>query len=187
MREPRKGREEESPDFSTKMRPPPPWQPGGNPAVLQQPWVRLGSELGWEWRGAGQAKQRRRAKSPELQWEDVRQVTLDLSGAGGLVENTPQRSSPASHEFIKVRHMGRVFPVLFSDIINNNNHYSSLLSIYSKAVTCLLKSLQKSYSVTYHIFIEFLLGVRQHFRHLRQIKEQGRQNHFPYGGATACK
>lgn len=134
MREPRKGREEESSDFSTKMRPPPPWQPGGSPAILQPPWVRLGSELGWGLRGAGQAKQGRRAKSPELQWEDVRQATLNLSGAGGLVESTPQCSSPASHEFIKVRDMGRVFPVMCSDIINSN-HYSSLLSIYSKAAT----------------------------------------------------
>lgn len=63
------------------------------------------------------------------------------------MENTPQRSSPASHEFTKVRHMGRVFPVMFSDIINSN-HYSSLLSIYSKAATYLLKSLQKSDSFT---------------------------------------
>lgn len=91
------------------------------------------------------------------------------------MENAPQCSDPAPHGFIQARLMGKIFPIMFSNIINNDIHYSHLLSIYSKVFRYLLKSLQRSYSFTQHVFIEFLLGGRQNSKHLRQIRGQCRQ------------
>ena len=138
MKEPRRGREEESPHFHTNEQLAP-WQPDGTPAVLQPPWgqTRVGAGMG---AGKGQARLSS-TEGQHLQHISGRMWEQPLSsGTGGLVGNAPWCSSPAPHGFIKAGLMGKIFPIMFS-IIDNNIHYSHLLSIYSKAFTYLLKSL----------------------------------------------
>lgn len=147
------------------MRQLPPWQPDGTPVSRSNPGVRLGPE---------RAGSRTEGQSPASRREGMRKATP--SGAGGLGENAPWHSSPAPHGFLKARLMGKVFPIIFSNI-NNNNHYSHLWSTYSKAFTYLRKFLQRSYSFTQHIFI----GVRHKSKHLRQIKGRCGQSPRPHG------
>lgn len=146
----------------------------------------LGSGCGQSWAGGReetvQAKQKRWAKSLAL-WE---KWVSTLVGSCRLGGECPSTFKFRPHKLIKAKLVRKTVPTKFSNITNNNNHHSHLFSIYSKVFTYLLKSLERSYSFTQKIFIQFLLGIRHSSRHLRQIKGQGRQNPGPHSRAAIC-